>query len=63
MDFIFEGNNFSVFMYGQTNSGKTFTMKGNIQDYSKLKSSKKTQVNSNKKIMTIDKKNLNIQQL
>ena len=28
-DFILRGNNFSVFMYGQTNSGKTYTMKGN----------------------------------
>lgn len=27
-EYILEGNNFSVFMYGQTNSGKTFTMRG-----------------------------------
>jgi AAA+ ATPase superfamily predicted ATPase len=32
MDFIFAGNNFSLFMYGQTNSGKTYTMKGEIQE-------------------------------
>ena len=29
-DFIYKGNNFSVFMYGQTCSGKTYTMKGNF---------------------------------
>ena len=27
-EYILDGNNFSVFMYGQTNSGKTFTMRG-----------------------------------
>ena len=29
LDFILKGNSFALFMYGQTNSGKTFTMKGN----------------------------------
>ena len=34
--FIYKGNNFSVFMYGQTCSGKTFTMKGNfVEDVEK----------------------------
>lgn len=39
-DYIFDGNNFSVFMYGQTNSGKTFTMRGDGIPISDGKASK-----------------------
>jgi hypothetical protein len=44
MDFIISGNNFSVFMYGQTSSGKTHTMKGykplahNVEDQNSVDS-------------------------
>lgn len=58
MDFILKGNNFSVFMYGQTCSGKTHTMKGNQKDVQSRKPSLKQIKSENQDFLGVEKKDL-----